>query len=71
MRSLRQQTLDSLNQQVSARTQFDSEAFIQAEQNTYVLRDEYLRRLQEAAGQDPTAEFNHCSTTGLCATPTG
>ena len=34
MRSLRQQTLDSLNQQVSARTQFDSEAFIQAEQNT-------------------------------------
>ena len=59
MRSLRQQTLDSLNQQVSARTQFDSEAFIQAEQNTYLLRDEYLRRLQEAAGQDPTAEFNH------------
>ena len=59
MRSLRQQALDSLRSEVSSRTQFDSDVFIQAEQNTYLLRDEYLRRLQEQAGQDPQIEFDH------------
>ena len=59
MRSLRQQALESLRSEVSARTQFDSDVFIQAEQNTYLLRDEYLRRLQEQAGQDPKVEFDH------------
>ncbi|MDZ7889917.1 MAG: EAL domain-containing protein [Pseudomonas sp.] len=59
MRSLRQQALDSLRSEVSSRTQFDSDVFIQAEQNTYLLRDEYLRRLQEQAGQDPQLEFDH------------
>ena len=59
MRSLRQQALESLRSEVSSRTQYDSDAFIQAEQNTYLLRDEYLHRLQEDAEQNPQAEFDH------------
>lgn len=57
--SMRKQTLASLSNQVSARTALDSEIFLQAQQNTYLLRDEFLLRLQQAADQDPQAEFDH------------
>jgi diguanylate cyclase (GGDEF)-like protein len=57
--SMRKQTLASLSNQVSARTELDSESFIQAQQNTYLLRDEYLRRLTQDADLDPQAEFDH------------
>ena len=57
--SMRKQALEALSNQVSVHTELDSTSFIQAQQNTYLLRDEYLRRLQQAAGQDPQAEFDH------------
>jgi signal transduction histidine kinase len=57
--SMRKQALDALSADVSAHTQIDSDAFIQAQQNTFLLRDEYLLRLTQTAGQDPQAEFEH------------
>ncbi|MDP3846823.1 MAG: EAL domain-containing protein [Pseudomonas sp.] len=57
--SMRKQALEALSNQVSARTALDSETFVQAQQNTYLLRDEYLLRLKQTAEQDPRAEFEH------------
>jgi diguanylate cyclase (GGDEF)-like protein len=43
---------------VNLRSTHDSAAFVQAQKNTYLLRDEYLRRLALAAKEDPVKEFN-------------
>ena len=57
--SMRKQALAALRHQVLARSELDSETFIQAQQNTFLLRDEYLRRLSQDIDQDPQAEFDH------------
>jgi diguanylate cyclase (GGDEF)-like protein len=57
--SMRKQVLESLGNQVSAHAELESETFIQAQQNTYLLRDEYLLRLKQSDSLDLKAEFDH------------
>lgn len=55
---VRKDTLDSLLTFVSLRSVHDSTAFVEAQKNTFFLRDEYLRRLALSASEDPEREFN-------------
>ena len=56
--AMREDTVGDLLTFVSLRATSDSAAFEEAQQNTYALRDEYLRRLKLARNEDPQAEFD-------------
>lgn len=56
---IRQEVEANLAANITARAKFDSAPFLQAEQNTFLLRDEYLRRLAAAGNTDPVDVFNH------------
>jgi PAS domain S-box-containing protein len=56
--SMREEVLDNLRVNIQTRAAFDSVAFVQAQDNTAALRDEYLRRLRLAAKEDLRAEFD-------------
>ncbi|QDL53986.1 bifunctional diguanylate cyclase/phosphodiesterase [Rhodoferax aquaticus] len=56
--SMREEVLDSLFSAITQRSNHDSAAFVEAQQNTYQLRNEYLRRLAMMGAQDPKAEFD-------------
>lgn len=58
IRSMREEALDSLFASITQRSNHDSAAFVDAQQNTYQLRNEYLRRLALMGNQDPKAEFD-------------
>ena len=56
--NMREDALAGLVSLMTDRANYDSAAFVEAEQNTYLLRDEYLRRLAAMGKADPIAEFN-------------
>ena len=58
IRTSRQDALNSLSSSITLRAAHDSIAFVDAQQNTNLLRDEYLRRLVQMGQSDPQAEFN-------------
>ena len=58
IRNMREDALAGLVSLMTDRANYDSAAFVEAEQNTYLLRDEYLRRLAAMGKADPIAEFN-------------
>lgn len=58
IRSMREEALDGLFASITQRSNHDSAAFVDAQQNTYQLRNEYLRRLALMGNQDPKAEFD-------------
>ncbi len=56
--TLRLEAVDHLRASVQASAVYESVDFLNAQENTQALRDEYLRRLNAMAGVDPVAEFN-------------
>ena len=56
--SMRAEVLDNLRSTTQTRASFESIAFIQAQQNTVSLRDEYLRRLNATEQQDMREQFD-------------
>ncbi|MBK7687229.1 MAG: EAL domain-containing protein [Rhodocyclaceae bacterium] len=58
IRNMREDALAGLVASMTNRANYDSAAFLEAEKNTYLLRDEYLRRLTLMANEDPVGEFD-------------
>ena len=58
VRSMREEVLDNLRASTQMRAAFESRAFVDAQNNTGALRDEYLRRLKAMGDEDPKAEFD-------------
>ena len=56
--ALRQEAVGNLRASVQAKVIFESADFGVAQQNTEILRDEYVRRLQALGTQDPRATFD-------------
>jgi len=56
--SMREEVLDNLRASTQIRAAFESATFIEAQNNTFALRDEYLRRLKAMGEEDPKAEFD-------------
>ena len=54
---MRNDALNNLRTFVGLRANQDSSDFVDAQKNTAMLRDEYLRRLAAMGGTDPQAEF--------------
>nr|WP_314901909.1 ATP-binding protein [uncultured Deefgea sp.] len=55
---LQEEALASLAKYIDARSQIESELFLNAEDNTQLIRDEFIRRYTLAQGIDPSPEFN-------------
>lgn len=58
VRSMREEALDNLRISTQVRADFESRAFVDAQDNTAALREEYLRRLTAMGDEDPKAEFD-------------
>ena len=58
MVSLRAESLDALKRNLEVRAQLESETFLQAQQNTVQLRQEFQHRLAQLGDSDPQAEFD-------------
>jgi PAS domain S-box-containing protein len=58
VRSMREEMLDNLRTSTQVRAAFESQIFVDAQNNTAALRDEYLRRLKAAGDEDPKTEFD-------------
>ncbi|MBC7918028.1 MAG: PAS domain-containing protein [Rhodoferax sp.] len=58
VRSMREEMLDNLRTSTQVRAAFESQTFVDAQNNTVALRDEYLRRLKAMGEEDPKAEFD-------------
>lgn len=58
IQSMRADAVAGLVASMDNRAKYDSVAFVEAQQNTYFLRDEYLRRLTAMGNEDPAVEFN-------------
>lgn len=56
--TLRLEAVDNLRASVQASAVYESVDFLNAQENTQAMRDEYLRRLTAMATEDPVAEFN-------------
>jgi PAS domain S-box-containing protein len=56
--SMRDEVLDNLRSETQVRAAFESTAFVDAQDNTAALRDEYLRRLKAAGDEDTKTEFD-------------
>ena len=54
---LQEEALSSLAKYIDARSQIESDLFVQAENNTRQVRDEFIRRYTLEQGQDASAEF--------------
>ncbi|KAF0811676.1 Sensor protein TorS [Andreprevotia sp. IGB-42] len=54
---LQEEALASLGKYISARSQLESDLFLQAETNTKLIRNEFVRRYAQLQEQDPTAAF--------------
>lgn len=55
---LQEEALASLAKYIDARSQIESVLFVNAEDNTRLIRDEFIRRYTLAQGVDPSEEFN-------------
>ena len=58
MVSLRAESLDALKRNLEVRAQLESETFLQAQQNTVQLRQEFQHRLEQLGDSDPQDEFD-------------
>ena len=58
MVSLRAESLDALKRNLEVRAQLESETFLQAQQNTVQLRQEFQHRLAQLGDSDPQDEFD-------------
>ncbi len=57
--TIRDETLDALSAVVTDRANYESRPFVEAQRNTFALRDEYSRRLGEADPARVQAGFHH------------
>ncbi|SMC22273.1 Cache domain-containing protein [Andreprevotia lacus DSM 23236] len=55
---LQEEALESLGKYISARSQMESDLFLQAETNTKLVRNEFLRRYAAMQQTDPDPAFN-------------
>ncbi|AOX99339.1 hypothetical protein BJP62_02045 [Jeongeupia sp. USM3] len=55
---LQEEALTNLEKYIRARSQLESEPFLQAETNTRLLRNEFIRRYAQMQGSDVSAEFH-------------
>lgn len=56
--NFQEEALSNLSQYITARSQLESELFIQAEANTKIVRDEFLRRYVLLGSEDPRPAFH-------------
>jgi diguanylate cyclase (GGDEF)-like protein len=56
--TLREETLDALQASVVARADYESQPFVTAQDNSVALRDEFLRRLEQAPATGDEAIFD-------------
>ncbi|MCX7205560.1 MAG: ATP-binding protein [Proteobacteria bacterium] len=56
--TFQEEALANLAQYITARSQLESELFVQAEANTKIVRDEFLRRYVLLGDEDPSAAFH-------------
>jgi signal transduction histidine kinase len=56
--NFQEEALANLAQYITARSQLESELFVQAEANTKIVRDEFLRRYSLLGDEDPSAAFH-------------
>ncbi|GHD60948.1 sensor histidine kinase [Jeongeupia chitinilytica] len=55
---LQEEALGNLEKYIKARSQLESEPFLQAETNTTLLRNEFIRRYAQMQGVDVSADFH-------------
>ncbi|WP_200917737.1 sensor histidine kinase [Jeongeupia sp. HS-3] len=55
---LQEEALGNLEKYIKARSQLESEPFLQAETNTKLLRNEFIRRYAQMQGKDVSADFH-------------
>jgi PAS domain S-box-containing protein len=58
VQSTREEVLGNLQNSTRAKAAFEAAVFVDGQNNTYALRDEYLRRLTLMGNADPVDEFN-------------
>lgn len=56
--SMRDEALSNLQSVTRARAAMESTSFLEAQQNTQAVRDEFLRRLKERGSNDPRSQFD-------------
>jgi signal transduction histidine kinase len=58
VQTVERQTLQSLKSAVTERTLYESSQFVEAQENTFKLRDEFVKRIATLGSSDPQAQFD-------------